>query len=45
MKDSYWIYLKDNMVFSVIFVIEIGLIPFHNINGAYERAKQKMEAD
>lgn len=45
MKDSYWIYMKDNMVFSGLFVIEVGLIPFYNINCAYERTKQKMEAD
>lgn len=45
MKDSYWIYMKDNMVFSGLFVIEVGLIPFYSINGANERTKQKMEAD
>ena len=45
MKDSYWIFLKDNMLLSVMFVIEIGLIPFYSINGAYERAKQKMDTE
>jgi hypothetical protein len=45
MKDSYWIYIKDNMLLSVMFVIEVGLIPFYNINGAYERAKNKMTTE
>jgi len=45
MKDSYWVYMKDNMLFSVSFIIEVGMIPFYTINSAYERTKQKMEAD
>lgn len=45
MKDSAWIYVKDQMTLSVLFIMEIGLIPFHELNQAYYRAKQKMDID
>jgi hypothetical protein len=43
MKDSAWEYIKDCGLFSVHFVIEIGLIPFHELNNVYKRAKNKMD--
>jgi hypothetical protein len=43
LSSAMWIEIfngvKDNMVFSVLFVIEVGLIPFYSINTAYERTK------
>jgi NADH:ubiquinone oxidoreductase subunit 2 (subunit N) len=43
MKDSAWVYVKDKMLLSVLLVMEIGLIPFHEVNDAYYRAKKKMD--
>jgi hypothetical protein len=43
MKDSTWICIKDTMLLSVLFVIEVGLIPFHELNQSYYRAKKKMD--
>jgi hypothetical protein len=45
MKDSTWICIKDTMLLSVLFVIEVGLIPFHELNKAYERTKKKMNTE
>ena len=45
MKDSAWVYIKDQMTLSVLLIIEDGLIPFHELNQAYYRAKQKMDTD
>ena len=45
MKDSAWVYIKDQMTLSVLLIIEIGLIPFHELNEAYERAKKKMDTE
>jgi hypothetical protein len=41
MKDSYWEYVKDNALFSVLFIMEVGLIPFYEVNQAYQRTKNK----
>ena len=43
MKDSAWIYIKDKMLLSVLLVMEVSLIPFHEVNDAYYRAKKKMD--
>lgn len=45
MKDSAWIYIKDQMTLSVLLIIEISLIPFHEVNQAYYRAKKKMDSE
>ena len=45
MKDSAWVYIKDCALFSTHFIIEVGLIPFHEIKYAYNRAKEKMDID
>jgi len=45
MKDSVWVYIKDQMSLSVLLIMEIGLIPFHQVNEAYERAKKKMDTE
>jgi hypothetical protein len=45
MKDSAWVYIKDKMLLSILLVMEVGLIPFHEINQAYCRAKKKMDTD
>jgi hypothetical protein len=45
MKDSAWVYIKDQMTLSVLLIMEIGLIPFHELNEAYERAKKKMDTE
>jgi len=42
MKDSAWVYIKDCALFSTHFIIEVGLIPFHEINDAIERARKKL---
>ena len=42
MKDSTWTYVKDCALFSTHFVIEVGLIPIHEINGAFERTRKKL---
>jgi NADH:ubiquinone oxidoreductase subunit 2 (subunit N) len=43
MKDSAWVYIKDKMLLSVLLVMEVSLIPFHEVNDAYYRAKKKMD--
>jgi hypothetical protein len=45
MKDSFWIYVKDCMLFSTHFIIEITLIPIHEMNDAYKRAEKKMDIE
>jgi hypothetical protein len=45
LKDSVWVYIKDQMTLSVLLIMEIGLIPFHQVNQAYERAKKKMDTE
>ena len=44
MKDSYWTYMKDSALFSMLFIMEVGLIPFYEINQAYKRTKNKTKS-
>jgi hypothetical protein len=41
MKDSNWIYVKDCAKFSMVFIIEIALIPIYELNEAYQRTINK----
>lgn len=41
MKDSYWTYIKYCALFSILFIMEVGLIPFYEIDQAYKRTKNK----
>ena len=44
MKDSYWTYMKDSALFSILFIMEVGLIPFYEIDQAYKRTKNKTKS-
>jgi hypothetical protein len=44
MKDSNWIYIKDCALFSMLFIMEVGLIPFYEIDQAYQRTKNKTKS-
>ena len=44
MKDSKWTYIKDCVLFSMMFIVEIGLIPIYELNQAYQRTKNKTKS-
>ena len=37
MKDSAWIYIKDNILAPVLFVVEFSVMPLYNINKPQKR--------